>query len=75
MTGHISHNNSNDYVCMDKDAEPIANATSNKEGALFFAVRTTCGSLRCPPCKNHTDIPCVACTTYMHYLYMNKSID
>jgi hypothetical protein len=36
---------------MDKDAEPIDNNTSDKNGALFYVVRTTCGSLRCPPYK------------------------
>jgi len=44
MTEHKSHNNK-DYACMDKDAVPIDSDTSNKNGALFFAVRTTCGSL------------------------------
>jgi hypothetical protein len=44
-----------DYVCMDKDAEPINSDTSDKDGAVFYAVRTTCGSLRCPPYKNHIE--------------------
>ena len=74
MTEQISHNNCKDYVCMDKDAEPIDNATSNNDGALFHAVRTTCGSLRCPPYKNHTEMLCVVCTTYMCYLHMNKTL-
>jgi hypothetical protein len=30
---------------MDKDAEPIGNDTSNTNGALFYVVRTTRGSL------------------------------
>ena len=36
--------NKKDYACVDKDAEPIDNGTSNKNGALFYAVRTTFGS-------------------------------
>ena len=62
MTERITHNN-NDYVCMDKDAEPIDNDTPDKNGALFYGVRTTCGSLRCPPYKNHTEMLCVVFTT------------
>jgi len=62
MTSYIGHSNNKDYVCVDKDAEPIDNNTSDKNGALFYAVRTTCGSLKCPPYKNHTEMLCVVCT-------------
>ena len=61
MTEHISHN-IKDYVRVDKTAEPIDSDTSSKTGALLYAVRTTCGSLRCPPYKNHTEMLCVVCT-------------
>jgi hypothetical protein len=37
----LVHNNNKDYVCVDKNAEPIDNDTSNKYGALFYGVRTT----------------------------------
>jgi len=63
MTERIVHNSSKDYVCMDKDAEPLDSDTSNKNGALFHGVRTKCGSLRCPPYTNHTEMLCVVCTT------------
>jgi hypothetical protein len=62
MTEHKGHNHK-DYVCMDKDAEPVDSDTSGKDGALFYGVRPTCGSLRCPPYKNHTEMLCVVCTT------------
>jgi hypothetical protein len=62
ITEH-KNNNNKDYVCVDKNAEPIDNDTSNKNGALFLGVMTTCGSLRCPPYKNHTEMLCVVCTT------------
>jgi hypothetical protein len=62
MTAHITENNNN-YVCVDKNAESIDSDTSNKNGALFYGVRTTCGSLRCPPYINHTVMMCVVCTT------------
>ena len=62
MTENRGHNNK-DYVCVDKDAESLNNDSSNKNGALFYPVRTTCGSLRCPPYKTHTEMVCVVCTT------------
>ena len=62
MTSYIGHSSNTDYVCVDKTAEPIDNNTSDKNGALFYGVRTTCGSLRCPPYKNHTEMLCVVCT-------------
>ena len=43
MTEYIGHNNNKDYVCVDKDAEPIDSDSSNKNGALLYVVRTTCG--------------------------------
>ena len=61
MTEHKSHNNK-DFVCVDKDAEPVDNDTRNQNGALFYPVRTTCGSLRYPPYKNYTAMLCVVCT-------------
>ena len=61
MTEYKTHNNK-DYVCIDKDADSIDSDTSNTNSALFYAVRTTCGSLRCPPYKNHTEMLCVVCT-------------
>ena len=63
VTAHKSHPHTTDYVCADIDAEPIDNDTSNKEGALFYGVRSTCGSLRCPPYRNHAQMLCVVCTT------------
>ena len=61
MTEHKGHNNK-DYVCMDKDAEPLDNDSSSTNLSLFYGVRTTCGSLRCPPYNNHTEMLCVVCT-------------
>jgi hypothetical protein len=67
MTENISHNNYKDYVCVDKDAEPIDSDTSSEDGALLYGLRTTCGSLRCPPYQNHTGMLCPVCTPYMFY--------
>ena len=61
MTEYKNYN-SKDYVCIDKDAEPIDSDPSSKSGTLFHGVRTTCGNIRCLPYKNHTEMLCVVCT-------------
>jgi len=61
MTSHKGHS-IQDYVCMDKDFEPIDNDTNNNNEAVFSPVRTTCGSLRCRSYKNHTAMLCIVCT-------------
>ncbi|CAG2213879.1 unnamed protein product [Mytilus edulis] len=61
MTDHKNHS-SKDYLCVDKDAEPLDNKTSNENEALLYGIRTKCGSLRCPPYKDATDVRCVVCT-------------
>jgi hypothetical protein len=83
MTEYKTHNNK-DYVCVDKDAEPIDSDTSNKNGALFYPVRTTCGSLRCPHlCINktfmlyiqHTSFLCDFCMVDISNCHMWFSLD
>ncbi|XP_071121374.1 short-chain collagen C4-like [Mytilus edulis] len=60
MTAYKTHS-SKDYLCVDKDAEPYDNKGSNEDGALLYGIRTKCGSLRCPPYKDATDVRCVVC--------------
>ncbi|XP_052063605.1 short-chain collagen C4-like isoform X1 [Mytilus californianus] len=61
MSPHKIHNTA-DYICMDGEAEPLDNRSSNEEGALFYPVRAKCGSLRCPPYKDNTEVLCTVCT-------------
>ncbi|CAG2242055.1 unnamed protein product [Mytilus edulis] len=61
MSDHYTHNKK-DYVCLDINAEPLDNNNENENGALFYPVRTKCGSLRCPPYTNEADVLCVVCT-------------
>ncbi|XP_076114212.1 short-chain collagen C4-like [Mytilus galloprovincialis] len=61
MSGHISQQG-RDFVCLDKIAEPLDNNNGNEDGALFYVLRTSCGSLRCPPYTNQADVFCVVCT-------------
>ncbi|CAC5404809.1 unnamed protein product [Mytilus coruscus] len=61
MSAHKSHNTA-DYICMDGEAEPLDNRSSNEEGALLYPVKAKCGSLRCPPYKDNTEVLCTVCT-------------
>ncbi|CAC5416595.1 unnamed protein product [Mytilus coruscus] len=65
-TGYIMSDykdySSKEYVCVDKDAEAVDNKTGDENGALFYGVKTKCGSLRCPPYTNAVDVHCVVCT-------------
>jgi hypothetical protein len=69
MTEHKGHS-SKEYACMDKDAEPVDNDTSDKNGALFYPVRTTCGSLTCPPDKHHLN----GSHYHQHYVLFNITL-
>ncbi|OPL32765.1 hypothetical protein AM593_06271, partial [Mytilus galloprovincialis] len=51
-----------EFVCVDKDAEPIDDTNKDENGALFYGVKTNCGTLRCPPYTNAVDVHCVVCT-------------
>ncbi|OPL33653.1 hypothetical protein AM593_08618, partial [Mytilus galloprovincialis] len=61
ISEHITHNNK-DYICLDGDAKPLDDRASNENGALIFPVRAKCGSLRCPPYKDNTEVLCTVCT-------------
>ncbi|CAG2240213.1 unnamed protein product [Mytilus edulis] len=61
MSSHKTHITS-DFICMDGEAEPLNNSSSNEQGALFYPVRAKCGSLRCPPYKDKTEVLCTVCT-------------
>ncbi|CAC5422218.1 unnamed protein product [Mytilus coruscus] len=61
MSQHKEYNNV-DYICMDRDAEPLDNRSVNDNHALFYPVRARCGSLRCPPYKDYTDVLCTVCS-------------
>ncbi|XP_063442190.1 short-chain collagen C4-like [Mytilus trossulus] len=61
MSENIGHN-IKDYICVDGEAEPLDNRSSDENGALFYPVRAKCGSLRCPPYKDNTEVLCTVCT-------------
>ncbi|XP_076110830.1 short-chain collagen C4-like [Mytilus galloprovincialis] len=61
MSQHKNYNQI-DFACMDGDAEPLDNQSANNNGALFYPVRAKCGSLRCPPYKDKTEVHCTVCS-------------
>ncbi|XP_052066716.1 short-chain collagen C4-like [Mytilus californianus] len=61
MSDHYTHYKK-DFVCVDRKAETLDNSNASENGALFFPLRTSCGSLRCPPYTNSADVFCVVCT-------------
>ncbi|XP_076114211.1 short-chain collagen C4-like [Mytilus galloprovincialis] len=61
MSDHVTYNKK-DFACVDNNAEPLDNKNGNQNGALFYPLRTKCGSLRCPPYTNESDVLCVVCT-------------
>ncbi|XP_063398943.1 short-chain collagen C4-like [Mytilus trossulus] len=61
MSDHNTHFR-RDFACVDRNAEPLDNKNGNEDGAVFYPLRTKCGSLRCPPYTNEADVLCVVCT-------------
>ena len=67
MAGYDGHQAASEYACVDKDAEAMAGGSTDQNGVLFYAVKTVCGSLKCPPYSANTDVPCVVCTKWINW--------
>ncbi|XP_071098147.1 uncharacterized protein [Haliotis cracherodii] len=61
MGGHYSYAAS-EYLCVDGDAEKDRSGHENKNGQLLYLVEGVCGSLPCPPYKNHWELTCAVCS-------------
>jgi len=61
MTEHYAHHR-RDYVCMDGEAESLDDSYGNQEGALFYFVEGTCGSLPCGPYIEGYELTCAVCS-------------
>lgn len=61
---HGSGRQPSDYVCIHNDSEYLTEGARqhNLNGHLFYPVQAICGSLPCPPYRNHQYITCVLCT-------------
>ncbi|CAH1782896.1 unnamed protein product [Owenia fusiformis] len=51
------------FECMDAAPEAVPGSGANKNGALFYAVEASCGSLPCPNYKDGAELTCVVCTS------------
>ncbi|XP_046560272.1 uncharacterized protein LOC124269308 isoform X2 [Haliotis rubra] len=61
MGGHYNHAAS-EYLCVDGDAEKDRSGHEDKNGQLLYLVEGVCGSLPCPPYKNHWELRCTVCS-------------
>ena len=62
MTANSGHRNNKEYICVDKDSEPVPGSALNVGGALLYHVTATCTGIPCPPYDNKKYIACVVCT-------------
>jgi len=63
MASYYKHASPKNFVCVDKDAQPVRGEAHNTEGALFYHARIgNCHGLDCPPYDTKKDLACVVCT-------------
>ena len=65
--GHLTagdHNNeaASEYLCLDAVPEDRFGSQDAKDSAYFEHVRTSCGSLPCPPYVDSKVVTCVVCS-------------
>ncbi|CAH1255311.1 Hypp1509 [Branchiostoma lanceolatum] len=51
-----------EFVCVDEDPESRPGGYQDTNGALFFPVEASCGSLPCPDYVQGRELTCVVCT-------------
>ena len=63
MVEHYSHKRAYNYVCVDASPESMPGLHADANGALFYFVQASCGSLgRCPPYNEAAELICVVCS-------------
>ena len=62
MTAHYSHKNNKDYICVDKDGQPVPGSAGNLNGASLYHVTARCTGIPCPPYEDNKYITCVVCS-------------
>ena len=50
------------FTCIDVNAEGVAGAGINTEGAHFYYAGTTCTGIACPPYEDNRILSCAVCT-------------
>ncbi|XP_035685760.1 short-chain collagen C4-like [Branchiostoma floridae] len=61
MTEYLNYHRS-EFVCMDGEPETRPGGHVNENGALFYPVEASCGSLPCPNYVQGRELTCVVCT-------------
>ena len=62
LTTSLDSHHRSSYTCLDVNAEEIAGASNNTNGALFYHAVNNCNGLSCPPFENGRILSCVLCT-------------
>jgi len=63
MSSYYGQKSQKNFVCVDKDAQPVRGEAGNHDGALFYPARVgSCRGLDCPPYTVRKDLACVVCT-------------
>ena len=63
MTTHYGYDHESEFVCVDKDAEPVPGTQSDTNGALLYVVQAHCNSgLPCKPYIEGYELTCVVCS-------------
>jgi len=63
MSQHYTQPGSKETICVDASPEATTESTSaSQDGALLYFMKTSCGSLKCPPYVNDKILTCVVCS-------------
>lgn len=62
MTSHYNHKGRTSYNCVDRDPEADPAGYRDENGALFYPVQASCGSLSCPPYVQNRELTCAVCS-------------
>ena len=62
MTERSTHKSSQDYICVDREAEYIPGSQANDDDALLYLVEGVCDSLPCLPYVGGRELTCAVCT-------------
>ena len=65
MTSHYAHKGRQGYICIDKDPEADPAGYRDENGALFYPVQASCGSLICPPYVQNKELTCAVCSNLL----------
>jgi len=63
MSQHHSQAGSKETICVDASPEATTDSfIADQNGALLYFIKTSCGSLKCPPYGSDTVLTCVVCS-------------